>query len=181
MTDLHTRLKDELPRLIRYSAALTGDADEALDLVEDTILQALSSELPSAPDRLNVRVWLLTMLHDHRRNPFRRIAAPLDAPQSATDTVTLLRLPALQRAIGQLPEEQRAAILLVGLEGMSCRETSSVLRISVGAVSARLTWARENLWHTLGEVNAAVNGGLGGSAASVPRRGAERGGDEVVC
>jgi RNA polymerase sigma-70 factor (ECF subfamily) len=155
-SDLHARLKDELPRLIRYGTALTNNADEALDLVEDTILEALATELPVTPDGVDVHVWLFTMLHDHRRNPFRQAFGQTDRPQSTSDAQTLLNLSALQRAIGQLPEEQRAAILLVGLEDLSYRETSLVLRISVPAVRIKLARARENLRRALGESEAAA-------------------------
>jgi len=52
MFDLNKRLKAELPRLIRYGTALTDDADQALDLAEDTILEALANEqgAPSGAD-----------------------------------------------------------------------------------------------------------------------------------
>ena len=140
-------VRDQLPRLIRYAAALTRDADEALDLAEDTVLEALASyEQPSDTD---LRVWLLTILHDHRRNPFRR-ANPLGDLSRPENDAAPLSLSELDRALGKLPEEQRAAILLVGLEGMSDAETATVLRIPIGAVRVRLARARENLCRTLG-------------------------------
>ena len=147
MSDFQMLVKDQLPRLIKYAAALTRDADEALDLAEDTVLEALASyEQPSDTD---LRVWLLTILHDHRRNPFRR-ANPLADLSRPENDAALLSLSELDRALGKLPEEQRAAVLLVGLEGMSDAETATVLRIPIGAVRVRLARARENLCRTLG-------------------------------
>jgi RNA polymerase sigma-70 factor (ECF subfamily) len=140
-------VKDQLPRLIRYAAALTRDADEALDLAEDTVLEALAFE-HEKPSDTDMRVWLLTMLHDHRRNPFRQ-ANPLADPSRPGNEPALLSLSELDRALGKLPEEQRTAILLVGLEGMSDAETATVLRIPTGAVRVRLARARENLSRTL--------------------------------
>jgi RNA polymerase sigma-70 factor, ECF subfamily len=147
LSDFQMLVRDQLPRLIRYAAALTRDADEALDLAEDTVLEALASyEQPSDTD---LRVWLLTILHDHRRNPFRR-ANPLGDLSRPENDAAPLSLSELDRALGKLPEEQRAAILLVGLEGMSDAETATVLRIPIGAVRVRLARARENLCRTLG-------------------------------
>jgi RNA polymerase sigma-70 factor, ECF subfamily len=144
MSDLHTRLKDELPRLIRYGTALTGDADQALDLSEDTILEALAAD-QGALSGVDFRVWLLAILHQHRRNPFRQID-----PLAQINAAAVVTLSALEQAVRQLPEDQRAALLLVGLEGMSYRETGVILGISVGAVRARLARGRENLRRTLG-------------------------------
>jgi len=64
--------------------------------------------------------------------------------------------------MGRLPEEQRAALLLVGLEGLSYSETAVILRISPGAVRARLTRGRENLRRALG---GATNASYGREAA----------------
>jgi RNA polymerase sigma-70 factor, ECF subfamily len=148
LSDFRMLVKDQLPRLIRYAAALTRDADEALDLAEDTVLEALASE-HERPSDTDLRVWLLTILHDHRRNPFRR-ANPLSDFSRPENDAAPLSLSELDRALGKLPEEQRAAILLVGLEGMSDAETATVLRIPIGAVRVRLARARENLCRTLG-------------------------------
>jgi RNA polymerase sigma-70 factor, ECF subfamily len=149
MSDLHKRLKAELPRLIRYSTALTGDADQALDLAEDTILEALADD-QGAPSGVDFRVWLLTVLHQHRRNPFRQINPLAGSPHPEIDGAGMRSRSALQQALGRLPEEQRAALLLVGLEGLSHSETAEILRISPGAVRARLARGRENLRRAIG-------------------------------
>ena len=148
MSDFQMLVKDQLPRLIRYAAALTRDADEALDLAEDTVLEALASEHEQSSDT-DLRVWLLSLLHDHRRNPFRRDNPLADLSPPENDAAPL-SLSELDRALGRLPEEQRAAVLLVGLEDMSKAETATVLRVSIGAVRVRLARARENLSRILG-------------------------------
>jgi RNA polymerase sigma-70 factor, ECF subfamily len=122
LSDFQMLVKDQLPRLIRHASALTRDADEALDLAEDTVLEALASE-HEQPSDTDLRVWLLTILHDHRRNPFRR-ANPLADLSGPENNLAPLSLSELDRALGKLPEEQRAVILLVGLEGMSEAETA---------------------------------------------------------
>jgi RNA polymerase sigma-70 factor (ECF subfamily) len=51
----------------------------------------------------------------------------------------------LERALGELPDEQRQIILLVGLEGMSYEEAAAVLNVPVGTIRSRLSRGREAL------------------------------------
>ena len=48
------------------------------------------------------------------------------------------------------PEEQRAAILLVGLEGMRYEEVAQVLKVPVGTIRSRLSRGRETLRQLMG-------------------------------
>jgi RNA polymerase sigma-70 factor (ECF subfamily) len=66
-------------------------------------------------------------------------------PTLAPDQVTRLELRDLQRAFAKLPEEQRSAILLVGLEGMRYDEAASVANVPVGTVRSRVARGRESL------------------------------------
>lgn len=144
MSDFQALLKEQLPRLIRYATALTRDADEALDLAEDTVLEALAAENPPSSET-ELGVWLLTILHDNRANPFRR-SDPF-APPARSKT---LGLSDLDRALGELPEQQRAVILLAGLEGMSDEQSAAILRISARTIRSELAHARANLCGLLG-------------------------------
>jgi RNA polymerase sigma-70 factor (ECF subfamily) len=56
-----------------------------------------------------------------------------------------LELRDLDRAMAQLPKEQRSIILLVGLEGMSYEAVAEVMGIPVGTVRSRLSRGREAL------------------------------------
>jgi RNA polymerase sigma-70 factor (ECF subfamily) len=51
----------------------------------------------------------------------------------------------MERALDQLTSEQRAVVLLVGVEGLSYAETASVLNVPVGTVMSRLARGRERL------------------------------------
>lgn len=149
MSDFHLLLEEEIPNLMRYASALTRDADTAVDLVDDTVHEALAEERRCHG---NLRVWLLTILHDLRGNPFRHsfeAAAPVAEPNAQ------LTLSQLDRALGQLSEEQRALILLIGLEGMSYSETAAILRITVGALRSRLSRGRAALRRAMGVEDAA--------------------------
>jgi RNA polymerase sigma-70 factor (ECF subfamily) len=151
MSNIELLLNDQISGLMRYAAALTRDANQALDLVEDTVLEALSKQRQWRRDAL--RVELLTLLHDHRRNPFRQIEPLVDPSLSALDPAAHLTLSDFDRALGQLPEEQRAVILLIGLEGLRYNEAAAVLRVSVGTVHSRLALGRRNLRRVLDAAN----------------------------
>jgi RNA polymerase sigma-70 factor (ECF subfamily) len=62
----------------------------------------------------------------------------------ATDTGLDMAL-ALHRCLMQLPQEQRAALLLVSLEDMSYEEVARTTGVRVGTVMSRLSRARARL------------------------------------
>jgi len=147
MSDFHSRLEEQLPKLMRYATALTRDPEEAGELVEDTVREALATE-DQSPANGDIRVWLLTLLHDLRDNPFRQ--ANIAASSLPRDEDIVLTLSDLDHAMGRLAEEQRAVILLVGLEGMTYAQTAAILRIPVSTMRWRLARGRDGLRRALG-------------------------------
>jgi RNA polymerase sigma-70 factor, ECF subfamily len=113
VSDFHLLLEEQIPSLLRYATALTRDSEQAVDLVEDTAREALAHQRHCRGD---VRVWLFTLLHDLRGNPFREMTRPAPAP---VEPAARLTLSGLDRAMAQLPEAQRAVLLLIGLERFS--------------------------------------------------------------
>ncbi|HWD59732.1 MAG TPA: sigma factor-like helix-turn-helix DNA-binding protein [Stellaceae bacterium] len=147
MSDFHLLLEEQIPQLMRYASALTRDADEAAELVEDTVHEALADERHCRSSG-DIRVRLLTILHDLHGNPFRQPGGPFSPPQR--DPRANLTLSQLDRALGRIPEEQRAVILLIGLEGMSYDDTAAILRIPLGTMRSRLARGRANLRELMG-------------------------------
>jgi RNA polymerase sigma-70 factor (ECF subfamily) len=144
MSDIRAILGEQTPRLRRYAVALTRDVNEADDLVEDTLREAIARGF-EARDETTLRVWLLTILHEQRDNPFR-LPDPAAAPSRPRfNPTTEAALSRFDRALGRLPEEQRAAILLIGLEGMTYEAAAQILGISAGAMRAKLIRGRESL------------------------------------
>jgi RNA polymerase sigma-70 factor (ECF subfamily) len=102
----------------------------------------------------DLRAWLFTILHNQYVNHIRR-AVREGATVALNETEPLLsraphqgkrlELRDLERAIAQLPEEQRSVILLVGLEGMRYEEVAAVLNVPVGTIRSRLSRGREAL------------------------------------
>lgn len=139
----------EIPRLRRYARALTGNAAEADDLLQDTLERALGKWLLWRPG--NLRAWLLTMMHHVFINQ-RRARPPLVTVNDEPPEIPVrpqqqdkLDMRDLDRALACLPPEQRAVLLLVGLEELSYADTARVLGIPLGTVMSRLSRARERL------------------------------------
>jgi RNA polymerase sigma-70 factor (ECF subfamily) len=88
-------------------------------------------------------------MYDQRRNPFRQPNPVANGPDPVSDQA-LLTLTALDRAMGQLTEELRAVILLIGLERLTYDQTAAVLRVPVGTMRARLSNGRGTLRRALG-------------------------------
>lgn len=154
MTDKGQRLIELIPRLRRYARALAGDSVAADDLVQDTLARAWA-KLDLYRDGTDLRAWLFTVMHNLHVNNARatRLAEPLDtveltlcAPQSDALTVR-----DLDRAIAQLPAEQRTVLLLVTLEEMTYEEVARMLGIPLGTVISRLSRARKKLRAFFGE------------------------------
>jgi RNA polymerase sigma-70 factor, ECF subfamily len=153
MSDFHQLVEGEIPRLRRYARALTRNADRADDLVQDTLVRAIAKAHLWQPGT-DIRAWLFTIMHNQHVNLVRREMreeATVDVDQlssslvATTDPTGARQLRELEQALGCLPEEQRAVILLVGLEGMSYETAAEVLRVPIGTVRSRLSRGREAL------------------------------------
>lgn len=149
-----------IPRLRRYARALLGDADRAEDLVQETLTRALG-KLHFWRRGSDMRAWLFTIMHNQFANDCRRAqkrpdVVPLDdvcAEMASVDCAELhAGLRDIEQALMQLPEAQRAALLLVSLEGLSYAESARVLGIRPGTLMSRLHRAREKLRNGLNRV-----------------------------
>jgi RNA polymerase sigma-70 factor (ECF subfamily) len=67
-----------------------------------------------------------------------------------SNAIAVLELRDLEVALSKLADEQRQAILLVGLEGMSYEEVAAILQIPVGTVRSRISRGRDQLRRFMG-------------------------------
>ena len=145
MATFRQNVEATIPALRRYARALTRDSDIADDLVQDTLVRALRSEHLFHGDE--VRSWLYTILTNLNRNRLRSLSrrpqlSPLednDAPDSGGPEAGGRDI---ERALATLVEDQRNALLLVVLEGLSYREVAEVQGVPIGTVMSRLARAR---------------------------------------
>ncbi len=148
MSGFRQGIQATIPALRRYARALTRDAEVADDLVQDTLVRALRSEhLFHGGD---IRSWLYTILTNLNRNRLRSLARrPAHAPIEDADAPDLAGPEAggrdIERALASLVDDQRTALLLVVLEGLSYREVAEVQGVPIGTVMSRLARARAQI------------------------------------
>jgi RNA polymerase sigma-70 factor (ECF subfamily) len=150
MSDIYQEIAVHIPNLRRYARALVRDGVAADDLVQECLTRAIA-KLHLWREGSSLRAWLFTLLHNQYVNGVRRSIRsvttvefdhadlPLGLPASQEKH---LELRDLDRALGRLPAEQRAVILLIGLEGMSYCDVATALAIPVGTVRSRLSRGR---------------------------------------
>lgn len=143
----------QLTSLRRYARSLTRDPADAEDLVHDTLLRAFERKHTFRADG-NLRSWLLSILHnvfvDGRRSQ-RSERARIEAAEQVAATFAeppqehVVRLSQIREAFLDLPEEQRAALHLVAIEGLSYQDAANTLRIPIGTLMSRIGRARASL------------------------------------
>nr|WP_244475009.1 sigma-70 family RNA polymerase sigma factor [Methylobacterium sp. Leaf99] len=146
-----------VPRLRRFARMRTGNAAEADDMVQATLMRAWERR-SQFQDGTNLVAWLFTILrntHLNQRKRLRREVEDVDgafagALSSAPDQEHRVALFELQAALNDLPEEQRETLLLVTVDGLKHEEVAAVLGCQVGTVKSRVSRARERLAMALG-------------------------------
>jgi len=152
VSEFYRLIEQQIPRLRRYARALTRNRERADDLVQDTLSRALVKE-QFWQQGTNLGAWLFTIMHNQNVNNVRRAvqeSGMVDMETSATlpattDPTASRQMFELERALAQLPLEQRQVILLVGLEGMSYEDAAGILSVPVGTVRSRLSRGRDIL------------------------------------
>jgi len=155
MSDFLSDVEAAIPNLRRYALTLTRDADAADDLVQDCLERALAKRRLFRP-QTTVRAWLFAILHnqfvsDRRRETRRGEHLPLNGPAiegalvAVDDPLASVALAEVGRALETLSFDQRTALLLVAVEGLTYGEASTVLKVPAGTVMSRIARARRNL------------------------------------
>ena len=145
-----------LPRLRRFARALTGDTTQADDLVQTAVERALARRDQWRPEAA-LHSWMFTVMKnawiDDRRAHNRRTALtrPAEEGERVADpgAADLPARTAIEQALGALPDEQRLAVTLVLVEGLSYAEASRVLNIPEGTLTSRLVRGRTSLMASL--------------------------------
>ncbi len=154
---------------------LTGDAEEASDLTQETFLQTLKA-IKSFRGEADLKTWLFRIAVNQSRNRFRwwtrrrrEKTDSLDAPigesktplsetissDSASPEDAILRRErenVLAKALRDLPEVFREAVVLCDIEGLSYEEIAVALEINIGTVKSRIARGREELRRKLADI-----------------------------
>ena len=138
-----------LPRLRRFARTLSRNQHDADDLVQTAVERAwrhLDQLRPGA----NLGSWMFGIMKnawlDNLRVRRRRGEVPLPEDSGEHPAVSPVDsdadLWAVSDAMSKLPEEQRLAVALVLVEGMSYKEAAGVLEIPMGTLTSRLARGR---------------------------------------
>jgi RNA polymerase sigma factor (sigma-70 family) len=148
---IHDRYRQ---RLFAYSRQMLGGSrQDAEDALQDVFLRAYSS-LRTSDRPVSLRAWLYRVAHnrciDHLRKPvpppvdlFETSRKPLHDPISESERREDLRQ--LIQDVRRLPDQQRSALLMREMDGMSYAELSEALGVSLQAVKSLLVRARIGL------------------------------------
>lgn len=152
--DRKAAIAQELPRLRRYARALLRDPGAADDLVQDCVARALE-RIGQWREDDNPRRWLFAIMHNlfvdqsrTRRRQSRMAQVAALAPGEAFEPPRQLDgliFADIMEALHELPDDRRAALLLVGVEGLSYRDAAFVLGVPVGTLMSRLGRGRTQL------------------------------------
>jgi RNA polymerase sigma-70 factor, ECF subfamily len=158
MPDRAALIEAQIPGLRRFACALLrGDREGADDLVQDTLERALS-HWNLRRNQGNLKGWLYTILYNRFLSNQHRVwrRGPHDVLTEETELLgidggqhSVLEHRDLLRAFAALPEEQRAVLLLVGVEDLSYQDAARVLGVPIGTVMSRLSRGRERLRRTM--------------------------------
>jgi RNA polymerase sigma-70 factor, ECF subfamily len=165
-TDPSSQIVALLPRLRRFARSLTRDAADADDLVQTALERALACKHQLRPDA-SVAGWLFGILKNAWIDELRaggrrrRLFAPEEEGQHAGRATTDSDLDrwSVEQAMATLPPEQRLAVALVLVEGLTYGEAASVLEVPVGTLTSRLARGRAALATLLRDAPAAAPGG----------------------
>jgi RNA polymerase sigma-70 factor (ECF subfamily) len=147
-----------LPRLRRFARTLTRHPQDADDLVQLAVERALTRSKQWRPDS-SLANWMLAIVRnawiDETRSRRRRDAVLVPENEAAevgdTGTDRDIELWSIQSALDRLPEEQRLAVALVLIEGLSYREAAQVMEVPIGTLTSRLARGRMALQSMLAD------------------------------
>ena len=171
--------------LYRKALHLACQPEDAADLVQETFLRAYRT-FANFAEGTNAKAWLFTILysvfinryHKTQREPgtvsmeeleetyHRALADPQwdDEFAALADSELDWQGPEVRQALGKLPEDFRAAVLLVDVEEFSYEAAAAVLNCPIGTLRSRLFRSRRVLFLELREY-ARKRGFIGGSMA----------------
>ncbi|MBC2776985.1 sigma-70 family RNA polymerase sigma factor [Parasphingopyxis marina] len=150
--DFKDQLAEIIPHLRAFGRSLSGNRDTADDLVQETLLKAWAAR-ERFQAGTNMRAWTFIILRNIFLSQMRRARFKGEWDELTADK--LLAAPAsqdrhvelgdMQRALMELPEPQREALILVGAGGFAYEEAAEICGCAVGTIKSRVARARAAL------------------------------------
>jgi RNA polymerase sigma-70 factor (ECF subfamily) len=143
-----------MPDLQRFARSLIRSADAADDLVQAAYERALTRQEPLETIEQPaswMRTIIRNLLIDQKRSLREQLSAPLEDGEHVgtedTERALIARstLTRVREVMAALPAEQRSAIMLVCVNGLSYQEAATELKIPIGTLMSRLSRGRLDL------------------------------------
>ncbi len=137
-----------------YAFRMTDNRADAEDVAQETFLRVWDRARTFQEGRVRVSTWLYRIAHNLCVDAFRRrrdvvedgLETLADERYSGLpDSIAEERRAAVRAAVAELPERQRAALVLCQLQGWSNRDAAVVLEVSVDALESLVARARRTL------------------------------------
>jgi RNA polymerase sigma-70 factor, ECF subfamily len=141
-----------IPQLRAFARTLAGDPTAADDLAQDAMMKAWDARR-SFELGTNMKAWTFMILrnqfYSEKRRSWRQAQLDQEAAErtlvAVDDPASPVALDELRMALGQLPAEQREALILVGAGGFAYEEAAAICDCAVGTVKSRVSRARKAL------------------------------------
>ena len=138
-----------IPHLRAFGRSLSGNRDVADDLVQETLMKAWAARQRFQAGT-NMRAWTFIILRNLYLSQMRRARFKGEWDDLVADRVLAapasqdrhVELGDMQRALLQLPQPQREALILVGAGGFAYEEAAEICGCAVGTIKSRVARGR---------------------------------------
>jgi RNA polymerase sigma-70 factor, ECF subfamily len=147
-----------IPALRLFARSLTGRYGDADDLVQDTLVRAISNAGRYTPGT-NMRAWLFTIMRNRFYNERVKLVRERPGledcvsgqPSSPDAQYWHVRGREIETALMGLPRAYREAVMLVMVTGESYQSAADILQVDIGTIKSRINRGRRLLQEALGE------------------------------
>lgn len=147
--DFKTELARVIPHLRAFGRSLSGNADLADDLVQETLMKAWGARKRFLAGT-NMRAWTFIILRNLYLSQMRRARFKGEWDDLTADRILAapasqdrhVELADMQRALLMLPQPQREALILVGAGGFAYEEAAEICGVAVGTIKSRVARGR---------------------------------------
>ena len=162
--DIQHQIIALMPRIRRFAFSLTGSWDKADDLLQASCERALQ-EIDKWTPGTKLDAWMFRIsrnlfLNTIRADKVRQTGLHSNLPDNKSPLAVIyhdgqkqadnqLLLQQIEKLLGEMPEDQRTALVMVCVEGYSYRETSEIMGLPQGTIASKVARAREFLSESL--------------------------------
>lgn len=141
-----------LTRVLRFASRFLGNESEAEDVAQDAMMRLWKAAANWQPGRAKLSTWLYTVTRNLCIDRLRQTRASIEGEELLSDAPSVqekmeaeTRRAALHLALSELPEQQRQAVILRHIEGLSNSEISQIMGVSIEAVESSTARGKRNL------------------------------------